>query len=143
MSSFPPLRLIAKDLEDIKVLSSCVQDAILPLKEMAYIPEEHQFALLIQRFCWELTSDNSDSPNEIRRTHSALLFSDIISYQTEGIEENIDILELLAIAAPKPTTIMLHFAGGASVTLHTASINAKLEDVGSSWIVSHIPQHKL
>ena len=90
MSSFTPLRLIAKDLEDIKVLSSCVQDAILPLKEMAFMPEEQQFALLIQRFCWECTQIDKTEINQdnIKRIHSALIFSHISSYKTIGIEEN-------------------------------------------------------
>lgn len=145
MSSFTPLRLIAKDLEDIKVLSSCVQDAILPLKEMAFIPEEQQFALLIQRFCWECTQIDKTEINQdnIKRIHSALIFSHISSYKTIGIEENMDILELLAIQTPDKNSMTLHFAGGASINLKFTSIHVKLEDVGSPWTVSHIPKHKI
>ena len=145
MSSFTPLRLIAKDLEDIKVLSSCVQDAILPLKEMAYIPEEQQFALLIQRFCWECAPSDKTEPGEdhIKRTHSALIFSHISSYEAIGIEENMDILELLAIQTPHKNSMILHFAGGASINLKFTSIHVRLEDISSPWAVSHIPKHKI
>lgn len=145
MSSFTPLRLIAKDLEDIKVLSSCVQDAILPLKEMAFIPEEQQFALLIQRFCWEYTGTNTAEINQdhIKRIQSALIFSHISSYEALGIEENMDILELLAIQTHHKNSMTLDFAGGASINLKFTSIHVRLEDVGSPWTVSHIPKHKI
>lgn len=141
MSSFTPLRLLAKDLEDIKVLSSCVQDAILPLKEMTFIDEEQQFALLIQRFCWECTQKHDQT--DIKRIHSALIFSHVSSYETSGIEENMDILELLAIQTDSKNSMTLHFAGGASINLKLTSIQVRLEDVGEPWTVTHIPKHKI
>lgn len=48
-----PLRLLARDAEDLIVVSAMVQDAILPIGEMTYLEADRQFVLLLNRFQWE------------------------------------------------------------------------------------------
>ena len=47
------LKLLARDEEDLAVISAILQDALIPVSEMAYLPEEHRFALVANRFRWE------------------------------------------------------------------------------------------
>ena len=48
-----PLRLIARQAEDVVVLSSLLQDAVFPMSEMRYDRKARRFALLVNRFRWE------------------------------------------------------------------------------------------
>ena len=48
-----PLKLRAMDDEDLGVVSAFLQDAIVPLAEMEFVPGEKRFALVASRFRWE------------------------------------------------------------------------------------------
>ena len=52
-----PLRLRAFDLEDLGVVSSMVQDALVPGRDMKYLAQEHSFMLALNRFQWESAGD--------------------------------------------------------------------------------------
>src|SRR5207244_12488326 len=45
-----PLKLRAEDEEDLAVVSAILQDALVPIGEMAYLPEEQRFVLVANRF---------------------------------------------------------------------------------------------
>src|SRR4029450_10962026 len=49
----PPLKIIARDAEDLAVVSACLQDALIPLNEMRYLPQERRFIMVANRFRWE------------------------------------------------------------------------------------------
>ena len=51
------LRLAAIDEEDLAVISAYVQDAVLKVGDMVYLPKEHRFALAMNRFTWEKAGD--------------------------------------------------------------------------------------
>ena len=40
-----PLRLIAQDAEDLKMISTLLQDAVLPITEMTWAPKQRRFGL--------------------------------------------------------------------------------------------------
>ncbi len=47
------LKLIALDGEDLAIISAHLQDAVVRVGDMAFLPREHRFALLTNRFDWE------------------------------------------------------------------------------------------
>ena len=47
------LKLRARDPEDLRVLSACLQDALVPLADIAYLKPEQRFVLVVNRFMWE------------------------------------------------------------------------------------------
>ncbi len=47
------LKLIALDEEDLEVVSSHLQDAVVRVGEMAYVPSQKRFAAILNRFNWE------------------------------------------------------------------------------------------
>jgi len=47
------LKLRAEDDEDLAVVSAFLQDALLPVAEMVYLPAEQRFVLVANRFMWE------------------------------------------------------------------------------------------
>ena len=48
------LRLRARDADDLAVIAACVQDALVPVVDMAFLPTEKRFVLALNRFRWDL-----------------------------------------------------------------------------------------
>ena len=48
----PDLKLIALDAEDLGVISAHLQDAVLRVGDMVYLPNEKRFVALANRFDW-------------------------------------------------------------------------------------------
>ena len=48
----PDLKLIALDAEDLGVISAHLQDAVLRVGDMVYLPNEKRFVAMANRFDW-------------------------------------------------------------------------------------------
>ena len=48
------LRLLARDEDDIVVVSALLQDAIVPGADMEFKRKTNQFFIVANRFCWEI-----------------------------------------------------------------------------------------
>src|SRR5437764_3732668 len=51
------LRLRAEDAEDLAVISACLQDALVSVRDLAYDREARSFVLVANRFRWERCGD--------------------------------------------------------------------------------------
>ena len=47
------LRLVAFDPEDLAVISAHLQDSLLRVGDIAYLPKERRFAIQVRRYDWE------------------------------------------------------------------------------------------
>ena len=147
MSDTDQLRLAAVDEEDLSVLSAFVQDAVLKVGDMVYLPNERRFAVALNRFVWEKSEDGSRKDFERRRT--ALTFDRVLRVRTSGIErkEAERVLELLAVrfeATDAPEgRITLVFAGSALLEIEVEVIEARLADLGAAWATHAKPNHPL
>src|SRR5690242_15493382 len=52
MTGAEALRLIALDPEDLEVMSCNLQDAVVRVADVAYLPGQRRFAFLANRFDW-------------------------------------------------------------------------------------------
>jgi len=147
MTDTDQLRLAAVDEEDLSVLSAFVQDAVLKVGDMVYLPKERRFALAMNRFTWEKAEDGSRKDFERRRT--ALTFDRVLRVRTIGIErtESGKILDLLAVrfdpTEPPGGKITLVFAGSALLEIEVEVIEARLADLGAAWATRAKPNHPL
>ncbi len=48
------LRLLARDEDDVAVVSTLLQDAIIPGADMKFNRNTSQFIFVANRFCWEI-----------------------------------------------------------------------------------------
>ncbi|MEP2704477.1 MAG: DUF2948 family protein [Roseibium sp.] len=147
MSATDQLKLAALDDEDLQVLSTHVQDAVLTVADIRYMPKENKAIFIMNRFVWDKEADKRSKEHERRR--SALAISRVTGMKAQNIQQNAKgaVLELLAVTfAPNdaPTgQIQLAFAGGASVLLDVECIEAQLSDLGAAWSTPNLPQHDL
>ena len=48
-----PIKLRACSLEDLSLISALLQDAIVPIGDIAFLRDEKSFVLVASRYCWE------------------------------------------------------------------------------------------
>ncbi len=145
-----PLRLRALDADDLAVVSAHLQDAILRVGDIAYLPKHRRFALLLNRFCWEGVDRKRGRPSKGRkffRTLAGLHFDQVTNVQAKGFDQS-DAQALLSLLAvefdPKEDgsgVVVFDFAGGATVRVQVECIEATLSDRGASWTTPHLPSH--
>ena len=143
-----PLRLVALDAEDLQILSAHLQDAVLRVGDMAYVPVQNKFAAVANRFDWERAIDGGKSQKKgFERRRSALRFDRVLGAQVQNIRLAAQdaVLELLAVQFEETDSpegyITLVFAGGGAVRLHVECIEAELRDLGPSWKTKLKPEH--
>ena len=147
MSDDDLLRLAAIDEEDLAVVSAYVQDAVLKVGDMVYLPRERRFALAMNRFTWEKAGDGKRRDYERRR--AALTFDRVGAVRTSNIDRKKPeaVLELLAVsfelADPPAGRIRLVFAGGGAVEVDVEVIEARLADLGTAWATKARPSHAI
>ena len=138
------LKLRAEDAEDLLVISACLQDALVPVRDLAYIPEERTFLLIANRFRWENGVRPAPGEAGLERTLCGIMFSEVtaVSYSGFRRSENGRILSLLAIRAENGK-VHLEFSGGAAIRLEVACILCHAKDVGEPWPTPWQPRHDL
>ncbi len=134
-----PLKLKAKDAEDLQVISALLQDSIVPVCDMAWQPEEKTFLMALQRLYPEPQGDRL--PHE--RRCCAVRVRGVEAAQTHRIDLSAPdtILELLMIGI-EGQTLRLIFAGEAEVRLNVADWSVWVEDFGAPWPASCTPCHE-
>lgn len=139
------LKLLALDGEDLEVISTHVQDAILRVADMGFSKVDNRFALLLNRYVWDASS--SAKNGERRRT--AMHFDHVKNVEISGIDAKArdGVLELLSVTfepgeAPQGK-ISLSFAGGGTAVLEVDCLEARLHDLGAAWAAKLRPDHAL
>ena len=130
-----PLRLVAQDADDLKVLSALVQDAVLPVTEMTYDSRRRRFALMLNRFRWEDQTQAQAVGRPFERVRSVLVVEDVLAVRSQGFDraDKDLVLSLLALDfAPGEDgtgTLTLVLAGDGAVALQVEALEVRLDDV--------------
>lgn len=139
------LKLAAFDADDLEVISAQLQDAVLTVGEIKYLPRQHKLALVANRFDWEEAEQKNSAP--FRRRLCGVQFTRVKSVRSRKIrrDDKDAVLMLLAIGFqagdPPAGEIVLTFAGGGELRLDVECIEAKLEDLGPQWETAAKPDH--
>jgi hypothetical protein len=142
------LRLRAADAEDLAVISACLQDALVAVRDLAYDPAARTFVLVANRFRWESRDTDAREDAPFERILCGVAFDDIDGVAYRGFHRSGEdrILSLLAIRATPATagaTIALDFAGDAAIRLTAAAIRCRARDFGEAWPTLWQPGHSL
>jgi hypothetical protein len=145
------LKLRCEDEEDVVVLSTLLQDALVPMAELAWLPAEKCFVFVASRFIWSECIDVTLPAGEAgiecySRQNFGVTIDGVRAIKSRGIDiaDKGRILELLAITA-KPSggavAIELVFAGGAGIRVECERIALHGQDVGDPWPTMRRPRH--
>jgi hypothetical protein len=145
-----PLRLVAQDAEDLKVISTLIQDAVLPVTELKYDPKRHRFALLLNRFRWEDRVEAERVGRAYERVRSVLVVEDVRKVQSMGFDRaDADlVLSVLAIEFTPGDDgtgrLTLTLAGDGAVALDVEALEVRLDDVTRPYRApsGKVPSHE-
>jgi len=141
------LKLIGKNIEDLKTISAYCQDSIVKIKDLIYLKENKIFIMMLSRFMWE--DIEKGVFRNYKRIKCVLKFNFVESVLAKNInqQQTNRNLELLAI---KPNTnqenkydINLIFSGNNIMLLKSEEIDVMVDDQEYYWEVKHSPKHNL
>lgn len=139
------LRLQAMDADDLSCLSALLQDTLVKVGDIAFLPEQRRFALVGCRYDWAAAERGKRE-----RCRSGLHFEGVRRVRQLRIARDKPdaILELLALTfepsqEPPGGVVSLIFAGGAAISLEVECVEARLSDLGPRWRVAACPSHEL
>jgi hypothetical protein len=133
-----PVRLRARSLEDLSVLSALLQDAVVPIGDIAYLAEEQSFVLVVSRYCWECGGEETGM-----RVLAGLRFDQVHRAGFRGIDRRNrnQFLELLSVNYAE-RLVAMHFAGGGVIKLDVAELTVALEDLDEPRPTTFQPRHE-
>lgn len=144
-----PLRLVAQDAEDLKVVSALIQDAVLPVTELTYDAKRRRFAALLNRFRWEDRQEAERVGRAYERVRSVLVVEDVLKARTMGFDraDKDLVLSLLSLDfAPGEDgagRLTLHLAGDGAIALDVEALDLRLDDVTRPYRApsGKVPRH--
>lgn len=140
------LKLKVTDQEDLRILSACLQDAVIAIKEMTYLPGEKRFVFVANRFRWE--DSERTVPVEgaaiYERVHCGICFESVSAVRQQGLvqQRKGQIVSLLAVETEEGI-INLTFSAGIVIRLEVDEILCHLQDLDEPWPTQWRPTHQL
>jgi len=141
------LKLIGKNIEDLKTISAYSQDSIVKIKDIVYLKENKIFIVMLSRFMWEDLEKGVF--RNYKRIKSVLKFNFIENVLAKNInqQQKNRNLELLAIKSNYNQNnlydINLIFSGNSIILLKSEEIDVMLDDQEYFWEVKHSPKHRI
>ena len=141
------LKLIGKNQEDLKVISTYTQDSIVAVKDIVFLGQNRIFIMMINRFMWEDVGKGTFRQN--KRIRCAIKFEEVLKAQSKEINQKSKnkFLECLAIECKEiPNNnyeIKIFFSGNNIITLISEAIEVVMHDLCKAWNVKHIPKHEI
>jgi hypothetical protein len=142
------LRLKAVDQDDLQIIAACLQDALIPLREMAFMAGDRRFMAAFNRFQWERSSA-PEHADKLTLSQSALRVDHVQDVKYRGLDRDLDgvkfeLLTLIANEVPdQGFDIALLFAGDIAIKLRVSELSLTLEDFGDPWAAGVTPRHDL
>jgi Protein of unknown function (DUF2948) len=156
-----PLKIIARDAEDLAVVSACLQDALIPLNEMRYLPQERRFIMVANRFRWERAAqanpaaaahsgpvkdaafDSDEDFGDLQRVNAGICIDRVLSVRSKNIDRSKpdDFMSLLSITLDGKNALSMLFAGGGLIQVEIEALSFYLSDLGKAWPTQWQPDH--
>lgn len=137
-----PIRLRGESTDDLTVIASLTQDAILPASEISWLPRENRFGLLLNRYRRENKTKGAE------RVQTVLVFDSVIAARTNGVNANdkdqiLSLLDITFMADDDGAgTLTLVLAGDGEIALDVECIDIILQDATRPYIAPSKSQPK-
>jgi len=140
-----PVKFIALDRDDLDVVSTHLQDALVKVADILWRPQEKRLIVALDRFDWP--SAECCAKPELRRCRSALRFERVNCCKCRQVNPagKDAVLNLLAVEFAETDSpggiVTLTFSGGGVLRLEVECLEAELADLGPSWPADARPMH--
>lgn len=138
------LKLAAEDEDDLKAISALVQDSVLRVGDLGWLPKSRRFACVLNRYRWE----TGRSGGRGERVRSGLCIDGVEKVQALGIRQDAKeaVLSLLAMTyeagADGKGALTLNFSGGGAIRLDVEALDVHLDDLTGTWSARARPHHE-
>lgn len=133
MLSPDPLKLLALDGEDLEVISTHLQDAVVKPADMVWLPREKRFVLVVDRYDW-----CGAQSGERTRRRSGLHFERVLDVKRSHFDQMADkasvLLSIVFDLNDDPAgQVTLLFEDGGAIRLDVECLEAAMSDLGPAW----------
>jgi hypothetical protein len=144
-----PLNLGAQDAEDLQVISSLTQDAVLTVDDLKWSRAERQLVFLLKRFRWEDVELAKQQGRDPERVQSLLVIQNATGLASQGIDrKQLDIvLSLMSLefsgAEDGVGDLILTFSGDGALKVQIDGLDVALRDVTRPYVApsKQVPNH--
>lgn len=144
-----PLNLGAQDAEDLQVISSLTQDAVLTVHDLKWSHAERQLVFLLKRFRWEDVELAKQQGRDPERVQSLLVIQNATGLASQGIDrKQADIvLSLMSLefsgAVDGVGDLILTFSGDGALKVQVDGLDVALRDVTRPYVApsKQVPNH--
>jgi len=144
-----PLNLGAQDAEDLQVISSLTQDAVLTVDDLKWSRAERQVVFLLKRFRWEDVELAKQQGRDPERVQSLLVIQNATGLASQGIDrKQVDIvLSLMSVefsgAEDGVGDLILTFSGDGALKVQVDGLDVALRDVTRPYVApsKQVPNH--
>ncbi len=145
-----PLRLLAFDQDDLKVIAALAQDGVFTGADMLWERRARRFAILLNRFRWEDADKPHRGNRPYERVRSVLSVEDVMHVKSQGVDPRArdTVYELLDItfepADDGAGTVVLVLAGDGAIALEVEALEVHLRDVTRPYLApsGKMPRHE-
>ena len=142
------LNIGAFDKRDLEVVSSLVQDSILPTSEIKWLSNSGKLVILINRFRWEDTKLSQGK--NLERVRSLLMINHVKNVSSSGFspKQKDRILSILSISFDGVEggsgSVLIVVSGNGGIRVEVDALEINLRDVTMPYIAPSglIPEHK-
>ena len=144
------LKLVALDKDDVEVVSAHLQDAVVKVGDILWLPREHRFIMVLNRFDWISAAGVEAAGNakpDYRRCRTALRFERVNACRCRDLDQTDQTawLNLLAVEFAEDDApagiVSLIFSGGGVIRLEVECLEAELADLGEVSAAAARPDH--
>ncbi|MEM0984758.1 MAG: DUF2948 family protein [Pseudomonadota bacterium] len=146
MTDPAPLRLLAEDGDDLRIIASAIQDSVTKAANLKYHAKARRFTLELNRFRWELGEQRGQPKQRVR---AILAINEVLSAKTRGLSKADPEMVFSLLDAtfkshepPPGGTLTLAFAGDGDIRLEVDALDVTLLDSDYVWPTRKTPDHK-
>ncbi|MBV6638547.1 MAG: DUF2948 family protein [Mameliella sp.] len=144
-----PLNLGALDAGDLEVISSLVQDAVLPVTEIRWQASKRRVGLLVNRIRWEDVEAARARGRPVERVQSLLVIDNVLGMASQGVDRSDRdmILQLMSVTfGPGEDAegfVVLTLAGDGALRAKVEALEVALRDVTRPYLApsGKLPDH--
>ena len=141
------LKLIARTVEDLRVVSAHLQDSIANVSDIANLKKNKILLMQLNRFMWEDVEKGVFRKN--KRIRTILKFENVLNVLSKNINQSkkdkfLDFLAIESNQMPDDNYEMkLIFSGDSVIRVIAEVIEVALDDQGEPWDTKNKPKHKV
>ena len=134
------LNIGAFDKSDLEIVSSLIQDSILPASEIQWHPNSSKLALLVNRFRWEDKDIELSQGKTVERVQSLLMISHVKSVSSSGFspKQKDKVLSILSISFDGDDggfgNVLIILSGNGGIRVGVDALEINLRDVTMPYI---------